>query len=76
MDELLAKLNTAIQNGGGRVIYQAFFDTLSYQEQRLLPRAIKLGKQNKVLSQRLVWDAEAKENIHYLEPYVEPQNPA
>lgn len=72
MNELLEKLNTAISNGGGRVIYKDFFDTLSYQEQQLMPRVIKLGKQNKVIQQRLEWDAEAKENRHYLEVYVAP----
>lgn len=76
MNELLQKLQDAITAGNGKVVYSAFFDKLSYQEQQLLPRVIKLGKQNKVLSQRLEWDAENKENRHYLEVYTEPQNPA
>lgn len=67
MNELLEKLETAISNGGGRVVYADFYNGLSYQEQQLLPRVIKLGKRDGRLKQRLEWDDVAKENRHYLE---------
>jgi hypothetical protein len=67
VNELLEKLQLAMQEAGGKVTYPAFHATLSYQEQQLLPRVIRLGKQNGVLKQYVVWDAEAKDNTHYLE---------
>ena len=67
MNELLQRLLDAATEAGGKVTYPQFFETLSYQEQQLMPKVIKLGKQNSTLKSYLVWDADNKENIHYLE---------
>jgi hypothetical protein len=44
-----------------------FLETLSYQEQQLMPRVIRLGKSKGTLKSYLEWDAENKRNIHILE---------
>lgn len=67
MDALLQRLLDAAQASGGKTTYPAFIENLSFQEQQLMPRVIKLGKQNGTLKSYLVWDETTKSNTHILE---------
>lgn len=67
MNELLQKLLDAANANGGKILYPTFIANLSYQEQQLMPRVIKLGKQDGKLKSYLVWNADTKSNDHVLE---------
>lgn len=67
MDALIQKILDAAQSAGGKTTYPEFFASLTDEEKRLLPRAIKMAKANGTLKQYISWDDVNKTNIHYLE---------
>ena len=67
MEAVLEKLLAAAAAAGGKVNYPDFIESLTYQEQQLMPRVIRLGKANGTLKSYLVFDKESKSNVHILE---------
>lgn len=75
MNELIEKIRAQIEAAGGRVLYSAVYATLTHQELRLVPQALKQAKANGTFRRDLVWNSEEKQNDLFLttEPAPEEQ---
>ena len=79
MNEVLAKVQSLLSSNGGRMLYPALLAEMDYQERQHLRRALQTGKQNGILKPNMVWDAEAKESLHWIElipAQVQPESEA
>jgi len=67
MNELLVKIRNLLSANGGKMLYPDLLAEMDYQERGFLPRTLKLAKQNGVLKSNMIWDRDAKQNLHWIE---------
>lgn len=67
MNATLEAILAYLSANNGTVTYQAMLDNIPFELRAQIPRALDLGRQNKTLKRRLVWDKDKGESILYLD---------